>query len=278
MMSLKDAARVFETNVFTDTYGSATFKGQILPYPDSVRSGAPTRRRILEVAPEVVIPTRRTVTCNGVHYIVSFGSNDLFNNQVIRVKYPILPVDTSYNIRSIGEVLANSGGTSGYMAPSYIRRVVLEDNSAFDGGYEIYLSTYNTVPRGHIVVGGGRYFKAREASRTDDIGFAVFEATELITPVSTMTFQAQGGTYNPTNDTYNPPAAISNVSVFIEHSILDFEHEQMGYVKIEEGDKAISFLKSQVSAVKVGDRIGNYQIMGLDDRSTYWTTHARRVA
>ena len=276
-MTLKDVARYADNVVFTDTYGSATFRGQILLFNDSTRSGPAAKRRILDVAPEVTIPTRRTITDSaGNIYLVSVPSYDYYNGTAIRAKYPIVPSEGVATVRTIGQVLANSGGTTDlHVDFSFLRRVVIEDKSSFEQGFDVYFSRYNTINVGEIIVFGSKYYKARQDSRYDEVGFSAVEVVQIRSPLSTLTFQAKGSTYNASNDNYTPPAAISSVSTFIEYSHFDFEHAALGYTKVEPGDKAISFLKTAVTSVKSGDKIGNYNILNYVDNSTYWTTHAR---
>jgi len=278
-MTLKEAAQVFNKNTFTNTFGAETFEGQLLPYTDTTRSGSSTRRRILEVDPEVVIPNERMViSLTGTNYIVAEEAPDLFLGSQIRSKYPVLPVHETYIIRTVGQTLAGSGGQTGvYVSPSYVRRVYFEDQSDYVGGYEMYFSSYYTVARGAILYSNGKYYRTRESHRLDDIGFGVSEAVALDDPINTMVFQSKGTIYNPVNDDYTPPAPVTDVDVFTEHISLDFIHESLSYISLEAGDRAISFLKSQVVSVAVGDEIGSYVIKSVDDNTDYWTVFGRKV-
>jgi len=278
MMTLKEAASYFNEQLFTDSYGTAFFYGQILPFADSTRSASSATRRILDVSPAVTIPTKRTVTSSGMKFVVSHKSSDFFQGDEIRAKYAILPVETQYTIRDIGQVLSNTGGTTdAYMVPSYVRRNVLEEQSDYLGGYEITFSSYYTIAQGSIIYGGSKYYRAREDSRIDDIGFGAVEAVELQSPIQSYTFQALGTTYDPATDTHTPPAAVTGVACFVEYVVFDFQHEALGYVKLEAGDRSISFLKSVVTTVKVGDTIGKYRIESFEDNGTFWTVQGRKI-
>jgi hypothetical protein len=281
MMTLNQAARFFDEQLFTDSYGTATFYGQILVFADNTRSASSATRRILDVGPSVSIPQKRTITesVSGNKYIVAYKASDFFQGDEIRAKYPILPAYNQFNIRSIDQVLTGVGGvTDAYMVPSYIRRNIVEDNSDYLGSYEIHFSAYYAIPQGNIIHGEGKYYRVRENSRVDDIGFGAVEAVELQDPIKTYTFQGQGTIYDPVTDSYNTPAAINGVVCLVEHVTLDFQHEALGYVRLEPGDKSISFLKSVVAAVTVGDRIGNYRVESVTDHTTFWTVQGRKVA
>jgi len=280
MMTLKDVARYADNVVFTDSYGSATFRGQVLLFNDSTRSGPAAKRRILDVAPEVTIPTRRTITdaTTGIVYLVSVASYDYYNGVPIRAKYPIVPSEGQATVRTIGQVLSNTGGTTDlYVDFSYLRRVVTEEKSAFEQGFDVYFSRYHSISAGDIVVFGGKYYRARQDSRYDEVGFSAVEVLQLTSPVVSLTYQAQG-TFVPSTDSYTSPVTIAAVSCFVESVFFDFVHEALGYIKLEPGDRAISFLKTTVTSVKVGDTVGTYKILSVTSNSGFWTCHGRKVA
>ncbi len=277
MMNLSDAARVFDTVIFTDVNSTATFKGQILTFSDSVRSGSSTRRRILETDPETTIPDERTVTSNGQAYVLASNNDDLFNGESIRSKYPVLPVDTQFVIRTVGEILSASGGTTGvYVGPSKVRRELFEDQSDFASRYEMYFSSYYSAAVGAIFYGGGNYYRTRETSRVDDIGFGVAEAVHVEDPISQATVLTYGSTLDPVTDSYVETSTAS-VDTFTEHISVNFQHEALGFVPLEAGDRAISFLKSQVATVTPNDKVGDYLVKAVSDETTFWTVHGRKV-
>ncbi len=279
MMTLADASRFFDDQTFTDTNGTATFAGQILPFTDSVRSGASTKRRILDVDSDVTIPIGNTITeASGRVYIVASVNEDYFQGDVIRAKYAIAPVSDTYAIRTIGQTLGSAGGTTGvYALPSYIRRVIFEEQSGYSGGFEIYMSPYYSAVQNMILYGNGRYYRTREKSRIDDVGFTVVEAVEIDDPISTVTVQQKGTVMDPATDDYVAAAPITGVSVFMEHIEVNYLHEALGFVRLEAGDRAISFLKSVVTTIDVGEMVGDYLVKAVSDEDTAWTVHGRKV-
>jgi len=281
MMTLKEASRFFDDHVFTDTFGTASFKGQVLPFTDSVRSGESTRRRILEVGSTVVIPDERTVTeTSGQVYIIAADNPDFFKGDTIRTKYPILPVSITYAIRTPGQILSASGGVTGvYAAPSFVRRVSFEEHSDYAGGFEMYLSSYYSITPGKIFHGSdSKYYRTRVASRVSDVGFSVMEVVEIESPIGSVTVQQKTGTViNPVTDDYTAATPITGVAVFVEKIKLDYQHEALGYVELKAGDRAISFLKTVVSTIKVGEVVGDYVVKSVYDGTDYWTVHGRKA-
>lgn len=279
MMNLEDVALFFNETTFQDTYGTDTFEGQVLPYEDVTRSGSSSKRRILEVGPDVVIPSQKTITEeSGQTYIVGSASEDYFSSSVIRVKHVAIPVYGTYFIRDIGQVLDNAGGILDvYPDLTQLKRTTVEDDSDRYLSFECYLPSFYSVGRGHIISDGVTFYRCREDSWEGEAGFSTVEVVRLDDPIQSMSYQGQGTVYDPIEDNYTPPATVPNVSCFVEHIMFDFQHEALGYPKIEEGDKAISFLKSQVPTASVGDQVGDYVIKTVDEYPDYWTAHGRKV-
>lgn len=279
MMTLEDVAGFFNESVFVDTYGTDKIYGQVLPYTDNVGSGKTARRRVLDVSANTVIPEKGTLTeeASGQVYIVSLPALDYFDSEILRKKYAMLPVENTFSIRTIGEVLAGSGGETGvYGSISYIRKLVTEDQADFFSNFDVYFPSYYIMTAGTIITDGSTYLRARTNSRIDDIGFSVTEATELYSPIATMDYQAAGTVYDPISDNMTPPAAITDIPVFVEHMTFDFVHEALGFKKIQEGDKAISFLKTDIPSPAPKDVIGDYIVQSVVDQQTYWTAHCRK--
>ena len=277
MMTLEAVADSFNKVEFRDTYGVATFSGQLMPYPDSTRSGPSTRRRILDTADEVSAPARQTVTemNTGQIFIMAYPSHDYVAEKAIRNKFPVIPIDNQYTVRSIEQTLTGSGGTTdAYLAPTYVKRFIYEETSQYVGGFEVYMPRSLTVNAGDILHGDGRYFIAKHDSWTDDIGFGFVEATELQDPVSTADVVNYSGELNPSTREYTSNT-IAGVDIFSTRGMLDFEHENFGYVELKEGDRTISFLKSAVATLRPGDLVDNYKILAISDEGNFWKTHCR---
>ena len=279
MLSLKETARAFDDQVFSDVHGVGDdFMGKLLPFADSTRSGPSVQRRILDTSSDTVIPDEREIVSGGLTFVVASGNTDFFNNEKIRTKYTVLPVPGTFYIRTIAQVLAGSGGIdSAYVDPMYIRRTIFDDQSEYGGGYIIYGSSYYYMASGVIVGDGVKFFVVRENSRIDEAGFGAAEATELDDPIKTVDVTVASGAYDPVTDTYSK-TTIPNVAVFQEHYSLNFENTAMGFTDIEPGDKAVSILKSAIPIISGNDTVGNFVVKSVCDRGDFWTIHARPKA
>jgi hypothetical protein len=278
MMNLDDVALFFNETTFQDTYGTATFEGQVLAFEDVTRSGSSSKRRILEVGPDVSLPTQLTITEeSGQTYIVGSPAEDYFQSSVIRVKHVIIPTSETVDIRSIGEVLADSGGTEDvYVDFVQLKRTTVEDDSDRYVSFEALATSYYSIEGGDILTDGVTFYRSREDSWIDEAGFTRVETVRLDDPLQQLTVESQGGSYDPVTDDYTITST-PNVSCFVEHIQFDFQHVALGYPSLEDGDKAISFLKSQVPTVKAGDKVGDYVVKNISDETTFWTVQGRRV-
>lgn len=277
-MDLRDVAKFFDTEVFKDYFGSSTFYGQVGPFAESTRSGPATPRRVLSVAPDVTIPTRKVVTMvnSGRHYIIGLLNEDYWQNTVIRKKYPMIPVETQARVGNVGTHLAGVGfSTDIFMFMMYVRRVPLEEESSlFYAGHEVYFSAYETIANDSIIKFGNDYFRVKVASSIDGAGFGMCEAVKLDTPLGTVTYTKKGTVYDPVTDTY-PPTVIAGVTAFIEPTRFNFLFTYPAFEKVEPGDKTISVLKTAVDVAKAGDTVGSRNVLAVRDGSTYWILHCR---
>jgi hypothetical protein len=277
MLTLATTASFFNTTVFKDAYSTATFLGQLLPYADGVRSSPSTPRRILETSSGVSIPARHAIVdqTSGITYIVADYASDSFMTEEVRRKYPITPVSGQYFVRTIAQVLSASGGTADcYVAPSYTRRLDVPDSSFDYANYELTYQKSQTILAGDILYGGGVYYLATQRGRTDDIGFGVVDAVVVESPLSTLSHVGYSGVLNPETDAFTE-TTVDTVPVFMEHQLLDFVHEALGYKAILPGDRAISFLKSVVTTTRPGDTIGDYKVLAVSDEGASWKVHGR---
>lgn len=278
MMSLRSAAKFFNHNLFQDTHGSDMFSGQISPYADSTRSSPSSNRRVVSVAPPITSPDRKTVTdiSSGTIFILGDYISDFFYGEEIRRKFPAIPVTDQFTVRTIAQTLEGSGGiTDAYVAPTFIKQVDVGDSAFKHSSYDLYFEKDLDVKQGDIVHGSGRYYLAISGGRVDDIGFGIVRAVELDSPLSSATFTSKSGELDTDTDEFTK-TVIPAVDVFVEHQLFSYEHESSSFADTAAGDKAISFLKSVVATAAVGDTIGDYTILSINDEGSSWKAHGRK--
>jgi hypothetical protein len=100
LITLKQAAAFFNTQVFTDSEGLNPFFAQLTPFNDVTRSSEVSRRRIMEVSPETTSPSVVIMQSTGEEFLVSIPVTDVFNGEPIRKKHVLNPVYAEYSYSS----------------------------------------------------------------------------------------------------------------------------------------------------------------------------------
>lgn len=276
-MRLKDTVNMFATETLIDVFNpTTTFKGKINPFSEIANSGAASQRRILETPPAEVIPALRIIqTPSSEKFIVAALNYDYWFNEVIRHKYPILPVDAVGELGSIGQLLvATPADAAVYTYPYFARREIDEaERSDYLSGYELYFASVKHFVRGSVLTLGTQTFRLKTDTWIDGAGFSVAQAILLESPFQTFDIESQKEIYNPTTDTY-AKVDVPAVSCFVEPLKQDYEFVSPAFTPIEEGDKAISLLKTSAT-VGVNDLIGTYRVLSFRDFGTWITCQCR---
>lgn len=275
-MNLKKAIQRFGTEEFSDLYGvSNNFYGRISVFNEVTNSGEASRRRILETLPDVVIPSSRAISGNGENYIVGYANLDEWRGEVIRHKYPVLPVGSTTKLSSILQVItANIPTTTYYGYLSFRREVSLElQESEKVNSFNFFFPNNTSVSKDSVIIhGSSNYYKVRDIPYVDNAGFLVADVLLLDTPVQTLTFTSKGA-YDPITDTEST-SATESVTCFIEEAYLTYIHTSERFQKLEPGDKSIT-IKPTVTP-KAGDTIGGYTILSVETVNTTFNCHCRR--
>jgi len=276
-MRLKDTVTMFSTETFIDVFNpETTFKGKINPFAEVANSGAASQRRILETATTTTIPALRIVQApSSEKFIVAALNYDYWFDEVIRHKYPVLPVDNLGELGSIGQLLATSPADAAvYSYPYFVRREIDEaERSDYLSGYELYFASVKQFVRGSVLTLGGQTFRLKTDTWIDGAGFSVAQAILLESPFQTFDIESQKEIYNSATDSY-AKVDVPSVPCFIEPLKQDYEFVSPSFTPIEEGDVAISLLKA-AATVGVNDLIGTYRVLSIRDFSTWITCQCR---
>lgn len=270
MMTLGQAAAMFNQTVFTDLNGLNPFSAQVLPFNDSTRSGPTSRRRIVEVGPDVVVPDVIVEEATGEVFLRSMPSADFFLGSIIRRKYVILPAEDTFTLNSDEEILSNSPGTTVRGSAHYIRRTVLTDTSDYLGGYSIVLPQSVQMLAGQFAWFDNSYYRAVGDSFIDDIGFTVVDSIKIPSLIQTLLVSVKG-TYDPKTETYPTLTPVPTLCL-VEDRTKSFINTRQDFEKIVPGDVTISTKK----AVGPGDIIGNYTVIASQVQGAVYALHCRR--
>jgi hypothetical protein len=270
MITMAQAAATFNKANFTDINALNPFVGQLLPFNDSTRSGSTSRRRILEVAPAVVVPKVIVEVDSEEVFIVSLPSTDFFKDALVRRKHPIIPAEASYSVKTVKEILDASPGVNEWGTVSYTRREILEDSSDYLGGYSVIFPSTVTILAGQYVILGTTTYRAREDSYVDELGFSVVEVVRIPGLLQDVTITVKG-VYDPVEETsVDVPTTVSCV---VEERTKAYTNTRMDSEKNEDGDVTISTLHP----CKVGDLAGSFVILHLLVEDDVYEAHCRRA-
>ena len=276
-MRLHSNVKMFSTELFIDVDNpTQSFFGKIAPFAEMTNPGPSSRRRVLEVAPDIRIPSGRVVASyTGQNYIVADKNVDFWRGEEIRHKYPILPPDGAGIVGSIGQILSGAPEYhSVYVYPYYVRRDVDESTiSDYYSGIELYFPNVFTFKAGQILELNGVHYRLRSDSWIDGAGFGVCLAIKLPDAVQLLDIVGNSGGYDPVSDV-ETGASYPGVKCFVEPATKDYERLSPSYAKIEAGDLAVSVLKADVE-LKVGFKIGLHKIIGIRAFDSYITAHCR---
>lgn len=271
MMTLGQAAKVFNKTLFTDLLGANHFYGQMLPFADNTRSGSTSRRRILEVAPATTVPETIIDTTDLTKYITAFRSSDSYRGSTIRDKYPIVPADGTYTLNTIKGLLSETTGTVTIGAVNYNRREPVTDSSTNLGGFLAVLPISVPATAGEVLYHNGVYYRVMESSYLDPIGLLVFEVVRVQDAVQTLSVTT-GRTYDPISETYTGGSTTSGLCL-VEDREKSFDLLRQDSSKDLAGDMSIFTLQ----ACEVGDIIGEYQIISKRTEDTVNFLHCRAL-
>lgn len=280
-MKLSTVSKYFDRETFYDSYQlSTSFKGQLNTFSDVVSSGRAQSRRVLSVAENVNIPTRRTIqSFSGTTFLVGEVEEDYFFDEVVRKKYPVIPVGTQAVIRTVAEVLAGTGGsTDVYIKLDFMDTTkLLQETSDKHLVGLVTISSYEDVSHDQVLLDGSKYYRVLSDSYVDGAGFQVAPVLRIGQPLYTVTYTTKSATYNPVTDTHST-VAITNVPIFMERALEEFDFTRLDFAKIEPGDKLIHVLKADVTTASVGDSMSHgYEVIHVVDDNLTWKLHCRKT-
>lgn len=277
-MRLAAAVRAFDQQTLTDAYGTATIRGQFDLFDDSKRDGVVTRRRILSVMPDVVMPARNALSIGGQVWIVGGGNPDYFKQGEIRRKYVLHEADGLATVRTFAQFLSGASGLSAYAALDWVKaaKEVDESSELTDVMTAVFART-ETLPDDGVVSLAGLNYLLREP-HLSAAGFQTVLADEIKAPaIEQGTFT--GRTYDPVSDTWSgTPATVSFLRLRWQSHFRYLSQRTLSY---QPGDDVLICLKSGATP-KANDSVvlsdGTWQVLAVQSEdASCWSLHARRI-
>jgi hypothetical protein len=291
-MELTDAARFFNDTVFTDAYGSATFKGKMMAYPDSMRDSLATVRRILQVAPAVAIPARRVIVGEGATWLVGDNEMDFYKGAELRNKFIVHKAGELANFYTFADALNNTPTKQLWAGRLWVKNSKeLEQGAGEFGDYQVFVAKGEELRNPNYA--DNTYFEGREWQNLIHIegrwnlirvvnntigGFQSAVVDELPEPVVVNVGFTVRGKYNPVTDSY-PETTVSVSAIHLRWQT-NFQYLAQYAVKFVVGDCIVKILKTAASPVagSLATIYGRqYKVVSVADEAPCWAVHLTRV-
>lgn len=163
-MKLKNVAKYFNTTVCRDAYtGGFLFNGQLDVYSEGVRDGVTVQRRVLEVAPGTLVPTRRAIEFGGDYWLMGTDNFDIWKGEHIRDKYALHKASGLAQVQPLTAFFNGALPLKAYAGGVWIKtaKQIDEDSEEFNQS-AVYFARGEDVQPNQIVYLEGRYHHVRE--------------------------------------------------------------------------------------------------------------------
>lgn len=277
-MKLKSAARYFDDTPVYDGYtGAFLFNCQFSSFNDANAVGSTSTRRILSIAPGLVIPTRRVIKVFDDYWLVGDGNPDSWKGSVIRQSFNMKKATAQVQLLTPGQACLGTAGTVAYAQAIYFKDTLnTQSDSNYDSFWNYFIAPGEPVSRGTIIHDGGRYLRARGAYLPlEDLRIAQCDEVDQ-GPVA-VTFNT--GVYVPATDSF------TSVPVTTPALLLDFQKayrfQTPGASKEEPGDIAALVAASAVTprpglSLQIDSK--TWQVVSFAPDADAWLLHLRRGA
>lgn len=279
-MKLSNAARMGDTVVATDAYGTASVMVQYDPLSYSKIDGAQVTKRMVSAAPSVAMPARGAITIDGQNYLVGHGAPDYWKGRAIRVSYVIQGADGLANLMTIGQALAGTPPVTAYAAVVFNKYIgEMNDNSRMAPQYQVFLAGAEEAPEDSLTQLDGVWYLTKQ-SYLSSSGLRIALSNVVADTPETPCFETVtigSRTYDPISDSYT--SAGVSTKVFRLKWSENYEYLSVGTTPFQRGDIQVFMLKA--STPKTSDLLtlsdGSWRILAVQDMGATWRCHARRA-
>lgn len=277
-MNFKDVSRVFDSVGMHDGYtGRFLFYGQPASFETSNPEGSVSKRRVLSLASNIVIPARRCLRFIGERWIVGDGSADGLFDTALRTSFWVKKVTDEFTYRTPGEAALGAGGTTAYAQREYLRDTTNGGTDAeYDPQYEVFFASGETPVKNGYLVSDTTILRVR-AVRPALAGFLMVSSDEIGLPARvTATFDT--GAYDPATDSYAAGSAAVPTLLYdrSKEYILRTEADPKNLA----GDRTMIVAKTSITPV-VGQQLAadgaTWQVLTVTSNQDAWSLHLKVV-
>lgn len=180
-MKFANVAKFFDRDPIHDGYSDVfLFNAQFASYDSSNPDGTFQRRRTLSLAPSVVVPPHRVVSCYSQRWVVGDLAPDGFYSKPVRYTASSKLATDLFEVLTPGQACSRATSSSNlYSHVDHLKDTVNSNaDSEYDPQYEASFARGSAVLKGYFLKSSGRYLYVRSC-RLDASGFVVATADEI---------------------------------------------------------------------------------------------------
>ncbi|MBT2326745.1 hypothetical protein J7E62_31010 [Variovorax paradoxus] len=278
MMSLAAASAYFDrTEVFDAYSGELLFLAQIDPYDDSKRDAMVAYRRVLSVAPGVVIPTHRCIHVFGAVYAVAGEPSIDGLNEAHRVKYVLQTADGQLSVGTITQFLDSDPAATVYAFASWAKDAKQEEESSDVANvFEVILPLGTEVKPKQVLWRAGIAYIATSVRRlpSDFVGVTAVRLDQVEPLEATI----QSRTFNPATGGYTLGAAAYPYALRVRWQSL-FSYDAQLEARHQEGDFTLALPDETVvdTSSKITFSDMNLRVLAVNPLEGGIAVHVRRA-
>ena len=280
-MEMADVARYFDQDPVFDGYtGVALFPCQMSSFDDSASDGSTNRRRVMSLAPEYSIPTRRCVSVYGEIWLVGDPTTDGFQQTAMRKNYAMRRSTGLMEILTPGEAASGAAGAvSAHMHKLWFRDIQQPNtDSDLDTFWNISVAPGEPVAQGTFLRdAGGTLFRVRNCYLPIQ-GLTIAQSDELDTGSrKALTITQLGTNYDPTTDSY-PQVTVAGYGLLLETTQL-LHRSVAADPLIAPGDRSLLIAKSLATPTvnaKLTFDSQTWTVLNVQSEQDAWLLRVRR--
>lgn len=282
-MKLSRAARYFDTCPVYDGYtGTLLFKVQTSTFLESAVEGSTAARRVISLAPDLVVPAHNVIMALDQLLLVGAGNPDEWAGQTIRQAHWVKVVSDNFQLLSPAQAANSLTGPNHWGQKLFLREVSNTATDAeLDPQWQIFLSKSLAPASGYFLKTGTTLYRVRMSTEDVD-GFRTCQSDEIAYPVAPAVFTT-GQAYNPVTDSYTPTSV--NVAGVVIDYFKSHEKRTAADNAYAVGDMSMIVSQSSVTPsinrefeIQAGHRFsGKWRVMNYHAEHDAWNLHIRRA-
>lgn len=276
-MRLKAAARYFDDTPVYDGYtGDYLWPCQFSSFNDANAVGSTSTRRILSIAPGLVLPARRAIKVFDDVWLVGDGNPDSWKGGVIRQSFNMKKSNGLVEVVTPAQACLGTAGTEAYAQQIYFKDTVNSLNNAdYDPFWNFFFAPGEPVAKGAFLRVGAKLYRVRsDYVPLEDLRIAQSDEVDLgpLSAVFTV------GAYNAVTDSFTT-TTVTTAVVMMDFSKA-YAYQTKASERVAAGDMNALVAKSALTP-DVGKLVFinslDWKILSRESEQDAWLLHLRKA-